>query len=120
MYALLAGPSLASCATPVPPSAQLPQSPSIAGAQPDFGKVVSIRTLTFPAGQATGIAGVSAVLTALGQERVEPPIAGEEIVIQKDDGNPASLAQQSQSKTLEIGDRVVVTPGAPVEDISRN
>jgi len=92
----------------------------MSGAQPDFGRVVAIRPVTFPADQASGIAGISAVLTALGQQTVAPPIAGEEIVIQNTDGNPASLAQDSQSRSLAIGDRVILTEGAPVVIISRN
>ncbi len=118
--ALAAAIFLSSCAAPVPQSAQLPQWPAGAGAQPAFGRVVSIRSAMFPAGQSAGIAGVNAVLTALGQETVAPPVAGEEIVIQKTDGNPASLAQQSQSNSLQIGARVVVVEGAPLAIIGRN
>lgn len=120
LIALSAAISLASCAAPAPQSAQLPPIASAAGAQPGFGKVVSIRPAMFSTSQSAGIAGVNAVLAALGQETVAPPVTGEEIVIQKDDGNPASVAQQSQSNGLQIGVRVVVVEGAPVAVIGRN
>ncbi len=117
---LLAAIFVASCAAPAPQAVQSPQPLPNAGARPDFGKVVSIRPITFQPSQTAEIAGVNAVLTALGQDVVVPPVTGEEIVIQKDDGNPAALGQQSQSPSPEIGQRVVVVQGMPMAIIARN
>jgi len=120
MLTWLTAAALASCTASVPQSGQLPQSSSRASVQPNFGKVVSVRRVTFPAGQTARIAALNAVLTALDQEIAVPPVTGEEIIIQKDDGNPASLVQQGQSTSLEIGDRVVVSEDSPVAIIARN
>lgn len=117
---LLGAALLASCTAPVPQAVQTQQSASENAAQLDVGRVISIRPVTFTANQSAEISGVNAVLTALGQGAVVPPVTGEEIVIQKDDGNPAALSQQSQPTSLAIGQRVVVVQGAPVAIIGRN
>ncbi len=116
----LAAACLASCTGQVPQTVQLPQTPPSTGTQPDFGRVVSIRPVRFQAEGTAEVAGVNAVLSALGQDTVTPPIAGEEIVIQKDDGNPAAIAQRSESARLAIGQRVIVMQGASAAIIGRN
>ncbi len=111
---------LASCTASAPQTEQLPQSLSNPGPQPDFGMIISIRPVSFPPGKAAELAGVNAVLSALGQRAVSPPVTGEEIVIQKDDGNPASIAEQRQLTSLSIGDHIIVVQGSAPTIIHRN
>ncbi len=104
--------SLASCVAAVPRAVQSPQPDPNASAQLAVGTVVALRPVTLSPEQPGEIASVNAVLTALNLGAVTPPIAGEEIVIQKDDGNTASIAEQNQSTSLSAGDQVMLVPGA--------
>jgi len=65
------------------------------------------------------MAGVNAVLAALSQQSLGPPVAGEEIVILKDDGN-AVVVEQDQAPSLAAGDRVALIAHSPAMIIRRN
>ena len=111
---------ISACAAPAPQAINPPPTASNTVIQPASGTIVSVRRITFQPGQTAEISSVNAVLTALGEDLVSPPLAGEEIVIEKNDGNPASLAQPNQSTNLAIGDRVLVVQGSPPAIIHRN
>jgi len=120
VYSLLTAVALASCTAPAPQAVQQQQLPPSVGGQPDLGVVVSIRPVTFSAGESADLSGVNAVLSALGQQAVLPPVAGEEIVIQKDDGNAAAIAEETQLTGLSIGDRILVVQGSAPTILRRN
>jgi len=49
-----------------------------------------------------------------------PPLAGEEIIIRKDDGNTAAIVEQDEALSLAAGDRVALIASAPAVIIRRN
>ncbi len=85
-----------------------------------LGVVASVRPLSISGGQAGAMAGVNAVLGALSQQSVWPPVVGEEIVIRKDDGNTAAIVEPDQSPSLAAGDRVALIESSPTVIVRRN
>jgi len=90
------------------------------GGQMALGVVASVRTVSISGAQTGAMAGVNAVLGALSQQSMGPPVAGEEIVILKDDGNTAAIVEPDQSPSLAAGDRVALTMSTLAEIIRRN
>ncbi len=85
-----------------------------------LGVVASIRPMSISGAQIGAMAGINAVLGALSQQSAEPPLAGEEIVILRDDGNTAAVIEPDQTPGLAAGDRVGFIASFPEVIIRRN
>ncbi len=120
MLLALAALTLAGCASGPPPVTQTAQSLPLGGAQMTLAVVASVRHISVSGEQPGSQTGVNAVLTALNQPPLAPPISGEEIVLHKDDGNTAALAVPTQTQNLAVGERVAVVSGPPPAIIRRN
>jgi outer membrane lipoprotein SlyB len=85
-----------------------------------LGVVASVRAVSISGTQIGALAGVNAVLGALSQPQLGPPAAGEEIVIRKDDGNTAAIAEPNLTPSIAAGDRVALIASSPAVVIRRN
>jgi outer membrane lipoprotein SlyB len=96
------------------------QPVSSAGAQVTLGIVASVRPVSISVAKVGAMASINAVLGALSQRYIEPPVAGEEIVIRRDDGNTAAIVEQDEAVSLVAGDRVALIVSSPAVIIRRN
>jgi outer membrane lipoprotein SlyB len=108
------------CAAPAPQTLDTSQPAPSSGAQMALGVVASVRSVGISGGQIGAMAGVNAVLGALSQQAMAPPLAGEEIVIRKDDGDTAAIVEPDQTPSLAAGDRVALIASSPAVIIHRN
>ncbi len=120
MVITLAAVGMAGCAEPVHQSLDTPQTTVSTGAQMALGVVASVRAVSISGTQIGALAGVNAVLGALSQPQLGPPAAGEEIVIRKDDGNTAAIAEPNLTPSIAAGDRVALIASSPAVVIRRN
>ncbi len=112
--------ALTGCAAPVRQTVGSSEPAPATGGPMALGVVASVRPLSISGGQAGAMAGVNAVLGALSQQSVWPPVVGEEIVIRKDDGNTAAIVEPDQSPSLAAGDRVALIESSPTVIVRRN
>ncbi len=118
---ILAAAALAGCAVAPPRQAMDTSQPvSSAGAQVTLGIVASVRPVSISVAKVGAMASINAVLGALSQRYIEPPVAGEEIVIRRDDGNTAAIVEQDEAVSLVAGDRVALIVSSPAVIIRRN
>jgi outer membrane lipoprotein SlyB len=85
-----------------------------------LGTVAAVRPVSAQSGSSGTLTGVNAVLRALRQEAINLPVAGEEIVIQKNDGNPTATFDRDKLPDIEVGNRVALLQTGPIVIIHRN
>lgn len=112
--------ALTGCAAPSRQTLETSWPVPSASGQMALGVVASIRPMSISGGQIGAMAGVNAVLGALSEQALGPPVSGEEIVIRKDDGNTAAIVAQDQPPSLAAGDRVALIASSPALIIRRN